>query len=83
MAEIPRTKAGKARKVAKTMREFKQGDLESSSGQKVKNPKQAIAIALSQSGQAKRQTKPQAGQTNRLARAISQRVDEGADKAKR
>jgi hypothetical protein len=83
MAEIPRSKAGKQRKVARTMREFKAGDLESSSGQKVTNPKQAVAIALSQSGQAKRQAKPPAGQTNRLARAISRRVDQGADKAKR
>lgn len=30
------------------MREFKEGTLKSSSGQKVKNPKQAVAIALSE-----------------------------------
>lgn len=30
------------------MREFKEGSLKSSSGQKVKNPKQAMAIALSE-----------------------------------
>ena len=37
-----------AEKVGKVMHEFKQGDLRSSSGQKVTNPKQAIAIGLSE-----------------------------------
>lgn len=32
------------------MHEFKEGDLKSSSGQKVTNEKQAIAIALSEAG---------------------------------
>jgi len=35
-------------KVEKVMKEFKGGDLKSSSGQKVTNPKQAIAIGLSE-----------------------------------
>ena len=35
-------------KIAKVQREFKEGSLKSSSGQKVKNPKQAVAIALSE-----------------------------------
>lgn len=35
-------------KVEKTMHEFKRGQLKSSSGAKVKNRKQAIAIGLSQ-----------------------------------
>lgn len=34
-------------KVEKTMHEFKNGDLKSSSGQKVKSRKQAVAIGLS------------------------------------
>lgn len=34
-------------KVEKTMHEFKQGDLKSSSGQKVTSRKQAVAIGLS------------------------------------
>lgn len=37
-------------KVQKVMREFKRGDLKSSSGSKVTNPKQAIAIGLSEAG---------------------------------
>lgn len=40
-------------KVSKVMREFKSGDLKSSSGKKVTNPKQAIAIALSEAGKSK------------------------------
>jgi hypothetical protein len=35
-------------KVAVVMREFKEGKLKSGSGQKVTNPKQAIAIGISE-----------------------------------
>lgn len=35
-------------KVAEKMKEFKQGKLESGSGKKVKNRKQAVAIGLSE-----------------------------------
>ena len=51
---VPRTKAGKQRKVTKVMREWKGGDLQSSSGETVTNPRQALAIALSESGQSKK-----------------------------
>ena len=40
-------------KVGMVMKEFKRGDLKSSSGQKVTNPKQAMAIALSEAGKSK------------------------------
>jgi hypothetical protein len=36
------------KKVGKVMHEFKQGELKSSSGQKVTNRKQAVAIGLSE-----------------------------------
>jgi Family of unknown function (DUF6496) len=36
------------RKIHKVMKEFKEGDLKSSSGAKVKDRKQAVAIALSE-----------------------------------
>lgn len=49
-----KTKAGKQRKVEKVMSEFKTGKLKSGSGGKVKSRKQADAIALSESGQSKR-----------------------------
>ena len=43
----------KQAKVGTVMREFKEGKLKSSSGQKVTNPKQAIAIGLSEAGLSK------------------------------
>lgn len=43
----------KKNKVRTVMNEFKSGKLKSSSGQKVKNPKQAVAIALSEAGKSK------------------------------
>lgn len=42
------------KKISKVMTEFGKGKLKSSSGQKVKNPKQAIAIALSEASKAKK-----------------------------
>jgi hypothetical protein len=47
-----KTKAEK--KVGKVMGEFKEGKLKSSSGQKVTNRKQAVAIALSEAGMSKK-----------------------------
>jgi hypothetical protein len=42
------------RKVKKVMREYKSGKLKSSSGQKVTSRKQAVAIAMSEAGIAKK-----------------------------
>ena len=50
-------KRKKQAKVGLVMHEFKAGKLKSSSGPKVTNPKQAIAIALSESGQSKKRKK--------------------------
>lgn len=51
-------KESKAQKetVERVMHEFKQGELEGAGGRKVKNPKQAIAIALSEAGASNRQS---------------------------
>ena len=46
----------KQSKVKTVMKEFKSGELKSSSGKKVTNPKQAIAIALSEAGLSKKST---------------------------
>jgi len=48
---------GQKRKVAKVMGEHKKGRLKSGSGRKVNSRKQAIAIAMSESGQSKRSKK--------------------------
>ena len=58
--EVMVKKGGKIngqKKVETVMREFKAGKLKSSSGQKVTNPKQAIAIGLSEAGMSKKRGK--------------------------
>lgn len=47
----PKSKVAKQRKVAKVMKEFKLGTLKSYSGKNVTSHKQAVAIAMSESGQ--------------------------------
>src|SRR5947208_8083287 len=43
--------------VGRVMHEFKQGELKTSRGKKVKNPKQAIAIGLHEAGASKYESK--------------------------
>lgn len=51
-------KAAAQKKVSKVMREFKKGELNiGKSSKKVKSKKQAVAIALSQAGMAKKKKK--------------------------
>jgi hypothetical protein len=45
-------------KVKRVMHEFKVGSLKSSSGKKVTNPKQAVAIALSEARRPRRSRRP-------------------------
>jgi len=49
--------ARQKKKVEKVMHEHKRGTLKSGSGKKVKSRKQAIAIAMSESGQSKKRRK--------------------------
>ena len=53
------THQSKAQKetVSRVMHEFKHGELETGSGEKVKNPKQAIAIGLREAGASKYESK--------------------------
>jgi hypothetical protein len=53
-------------KVAMVMREFKRGDLKSSSGKKVTNPKQAVAIGLSEAGLSRKKEGGQVKNTSRM-----------------
>ena len=55
--KTPKTEKGKQNKVRKVMKEFKEGDLKSSSGDKVESRKQAVAIALSEAGKSKKKKK--------------------------
>jgi hypothetical protein len=52
---MPATR-GQKNKTETVMHAFKEGDLKSSSGAKVKSRKQAVAIALSESGQSNEQS---------------------------
>jgi hypothetical protein len=45
------------KKISKVMREYGKGTLKSSSGQKVKSRKQAIAIAMSEAGMTRKPKK--------------------------
>lgn len=45
---------GRRAKIRKVMNEFKAGTLKSSSGEKVTDPRQAMAIALSEAGVSKK-----------------------------
>lgn len=60
-------------KVRKVMREFKHGELHSGSkkGPKVTNPKQAIAIGLSEAGV----SKPSSKHGKALAKAVASRIE--------
>ena len=54
--KMPKTKAGKKAAVRETMHEFRTGGLHSGSpgGPKVKDRKQAVAIALNQAGMSRK-----------------------------
>ncbi len=55
--KTPQTEKEKQNKVEKVMKEFKEGALKSSSGDKVESRKQAVAIALSEAGKSKKKKK--------------------------
>ena len=55
--KTPKIEKGKQNKVEKVMKEFKEGALKSSSGDKVESRKQAVAIALSEAGKSKKKEK--------------------------
>lgn len=64
----PKSKRIVKKKMAEVMHEMKQGELESGrSGEKVKNPKQAIAIALSEARRAGAKIPPPPGRAKKSA----------------
>ena len=68
---MPRESKAQKNTVGRVMHEFKHGELESGSGRKVRNPRQAIAIALSEAGASNRQSPAQ----NRRDRARTARKE--------
>ena len=63
----------KPSKVETVMKEFKQGKLKSSSGQKVTNPKQAIAIGLSEAGMSKPKRMKEGGEMKKDSKAMAKK----------
>ena len=56
---MPKENAEQKKTVGRVMHEFKHGELEGSHGEKVKNPRQAVAIALSEAGASNEQSPSQ------------------------
>lgn len=63
--------------IDRVMHEFKHGELETAQGRKVKNPKQAIAIALSEAG-ASDQASPSENRRNQSRTRAKERKGETA-----
>jgi len=78
----PRESEPQKETVERVMHEFKHGELRSgTSGQKVKNRKQAVAIALSEAGESNQQTPKENEEHLRHTKAKERRGDTGRDQA--
>jgi Family of unknown function (DUF6496) len=81
---MPKENQEQKKTVGRVMHEYKHGELESSHGGKVKNPRQAVAIALSEAGASKQhspgQNRRQLSRTKRKERdgETAQQQKEGA-----
>ena len=69
--------------VSRVMHEFKHGELETSSGQKVKNPKQAIAIGLREAGASKYESKAKNRENLKRTKARERRGATGKVRSER
>ena len=67
----------------RVMHEFKHGELETSSGQKVKDPKQAIAIGLREAGASKYESKKKNRENLQRTKARERRSATGKDRSER
>lgn len=81
MGAQQRFKKGGQVKIKKVMEEFKAGKLKSSSGQKVTNPKQAIAIGLSEAGLSKKKGGGMAESKAMVKKEVSFMKKKGAPKS--
>ena len=79
------THQSKAQKetVGRVMHEFKHGELETSSGRKVKNPKQAIAIGLREAGASKYESKDKNRENLKRTKARERRGATEKDRSER
>jgi hypothetical protein len=78
----PRESEPQKETVERVMHEFKHGELKSgNSGQKVKNRKQAIAIALSEAGESNQQTPKENKEHLRRTKAKERRGETAKDES--
>src|SRR5580704_2641724 len=79
------THQSKAQKetVSRVMHEFKHGELETGSGNKVKNPKQAIAIGLREAGASKYESKEKNRENLKRTKARERRGATEKDRSER
>jgi Family of unknown function (DUF6496) len=77
------THQSKAQKetVERVMHEFKHGELKTSRGKKVKNPKQAIAIGLHEAGASEYESKEKNRQNLKRTKARERRGATGKDRS--
>lgn len=69
--------------VERVMHEFKHGELETSRGRKVKNPKQAIAIGLHEAGASKYESPEKNRQNLKRTKARERHGETGKDQTER
>jgi len=69
--------------VSRVMHEFRHGELESSSGRKVRNPKQAIAIGLREAGASKYESKEKNRENLKRTKARERRRATEKDRSER
>src|SRR5689334_4407937 len=79
------THQSKAQKetISRVMHEFKHGALETSSGRKVKNPKQAIAIGLREAGASRYESKENNRENLKRTKARERRGATEKDRSER
>jgi Family of unknown function (DUF6496) len=79
------THQSKAQKetVSRVMHDFKHGELETSSGKKVKNPKQAIAIGLREAGASRYESKEKNRESLKRTKARERRGATEKDRTER
>ena len=69
--------------LGRVMHEFKHGELETSTGRKVKNPKQAIAIGLREAGASKYESKEQNRESLKRTKARERHGATAQDRSER
>ena len=78
---MPRQSKAQKETVERVMHEFKHGELETGTGRKVRNPKQAVAIALHEAGASKYESKEENKKNLRKTKAKERKGDTGKARA--